>query len=372
MFNPNASARDHVRLETEGASSAHATPLAIVIVTDDQATAQALVTACEFMPSFACRVRVAALRDDPAHLRALPDEVLIVDAANALERRLDPARYPGSPCIAVVHDGSSGEMERAMRSHATLLFEALSPAALELAVRAAQQNCRALTIARRTLEATDRSATSARDSQRRMIEEIGPIAHALEGLLDIMGAENAASGEFTPTQFGLLRNWARDLVSAVARHQNASAAPIGAHADLGAIVESCVALYRAKSEGLGHTVVLSNPPEPVVVAADPRRLQAAIRQLTESVLDRELRDRRIDIVLWRSMDECRLAFVSGPPVRRGGDAQQEPAPPPIRSAGPADARFAGALAQLRDLGAVVETSCASASGSSLLVSLPTS
>ncbi|MCB1535452.1 MAG: hypothetical protein KDJ44_12190 [Rhodoblastus sp.] len=370
MFNPNASANNDARLETESAGASHATPLAIVIVTDDRTTAQALVSACELMPSYDCRVRVAALRDDPARLRAMPDEVLIVDAANAPERRLDPARYPASPCVSVVHATTSAEVDQAARSHAVILFDKLSPAALELAVRAAQRNCRALTIARRTLEAVERSAISARDNHRRMVEEVSPIAHALEGLLDIMGAENAANGELTPTQFGLLRNWTRDLVRSVARHQDASAAPVGAQADFSAIVENCVAHFRRKSEGLGHTLVLSNPQEPVVVAVDPRRLHAAIRQLTESVLDRELRDRRIDVVLWRSMDECRLAIVSGPPARRGGEANEETAPSPVRPAGPADERFAGALAQLRQLGAVVETSCASAYGSSLLVSLP--
>ncbi|MCB1525098.1 MAG: hypothetical protein KDJ23_13460 [Rhodoblastus sp.] len=370
MFNPNASAHDYARLETESARAPHATPIAIVIVTDDHATAQALVSACELMPSFDCRVRVAALRDDPAGLRALPDEVLIVDVANALERRLDPARYPASPCVSLVHATTSAEVDHAARSHAAILFENLSPAALELAVRAALQNCRALTIARRTLEAAERSAIAARDNHRRMVEEVGPIAHALEGLLDIMGAENAANGELTPTQFGLLHNWTRDLLRLVARHQDASAAPVGTQADFGAIVENCVALFRSKSDGLGHIVVVSSPQEPLVVAVDPRRLHAAIRQLTESALDRELRDRRIDIVLWRSMDECRLAIVSGPPVRRGAEADEEPAPTPVRPAGPADERFAGALAQLRQLGAVVETNCANGSGSSLLVSLP--
>jgi len=371
MFNQNSRASDTARTDLDPVqNSQDAIPLSVAIVTDDHATAQALVNACEFMRGFDCRLRVAALRDDPAQLRALPGEVLIIDAANAPDRRLDPERYPDSPCISLLHAaGGVGDAELPP-AHAELLFEALSPATLELAVHTARRNCRALTTARRATETVARAALAARDAQRRILEEIGPIAHALEGLLDIVRAENGESGAATPTQFNLLRHWTSDLVLAVGRHQDAAAAPIGAQADLSAIMEDTVALFRTKSDGLGHTVVLSNPPEPVMVSADPGRLQATVRQLLESVFDREGRDRRIDIVLWRSMDESRLALVSGPPVRRGADASEASEPPPVRPAGLSDASFVGALAQLRELGAVVESSCASTFGSSLLVSLP--
>ena len=372
MFNPNARASDPARENSLDASTTSTgTPLSVAIVSDDHATVQALVSACEFMLAFESRLRVAALHDDPAHMRAQPNEVLILDAANAHDRRVDPAHYPASPCVVLIHDGASpDEAACAAQAHASLLCSQLSPAALELAIRTAQQNWRALTVARRTIEFVERSALTARDGQRRILEEIGPIAHALEGLLDIMSAEEAtASGGPTPTQLNLLRNWTRDLVRTVGRHQDAAAIPAGARADMTSIVEDAVALFRSKCDALGHTVVLSSPSEPVTVAAEPRRLRAAVIQLMESVFDRESRDRRIDIVHWRSMDESRLAFVSGPPVRRGLDATETIAPP-VRTAGVADERFIGALAQLRELGAVVETSCANAFGTSLLVSLP--
>lgn len=234
-----------------------------------------------------------------------------------------------------------------------------------------QDNSRALTTAGRTIDALERSALAAREGQRRIIEEIGPIAHALQGLLDIMIADGAEGKGPDPAQFGLLRGWTHDLVHAVRRHQDAAAPSAVAHADIGAIVDDAVALFRDKCDALGHTVVLSGPPEPILAPIDPRRLQGALRQLIESVFDREARDRRIDIVLWRSLEECRLAFVSGPPVRRGFETTEDgPPPPPVRPAEPADTRFMGALAQLRELGAVVETNCADALGSNLLVSLP--
>jgi hypothetical protein len=218
--------------------------------------------------------------------------------------------------------------------------------------------------------ALEKSARAAYDGHRRMVEEIGPIAHALQGLLDIMGAEDAGFAGADSTQFRLLRNWTRDLVRAVRRHQEATAQPLVVRADIGEIVDDAVALFRDRCDARGHTVVFSGPPEPALVRIDPQRLESAIRQLMESVFDREARDRRIDIVLWRSIEECRLAFVSGPPVRRGFETAEDPPAPPVRSAGPADARFVGALAQLRELGAFVETNCDAAFGSSLLVSLP--
>ena len=371
MFNPNARASEPARDNSfETLAAGGLIPLSVAIVSDDHATAQALVSACELIPGFACRVRVAALRDDPVHLKARPDEVLILDAANAPDRRIDPARFPASPCILLAHAACApDESGVAPQTHASLLFADLSPASLGLAIRTAQQNWRAMTIARRTLESAQRSALTARDGQRRILEDIGPIAHALEGLLDIMSAEEAETGGPTPTQLNLLRNWTSDLVRAVARHQDAAAITAGTHADMTMIVEDGVALFRSRCNALGHTVVLSSPSEPVMVAADPRRLRTAIVQLMESVFERETRDRRIDIVHWRSMDESRLAFVSGPPVRRGLDTA-ETSLPPIHAAGPADARFISALAQLRELGAVIESSCATAFGSSLLVSLP--
>lgn len=235
---------------------------------------------------------------------------------------------------------------------------------------AAQDNSRALTTAGRTIDALERSALAAREGQRRIIEEIGPIAHALQGLLDIMTADGAEGKGPDPAQFGLLRSWTHDLVHAVRRHQKVAAPSAVARADIGAIVDDAVALFRDKCDALGHTVVLSGPPEPILAPIDPTRLQAALGQLMECVFEREARDRRIDIVLWRSLEECRLAFVSGPPVRRGETTEDGPPPPPVRPAGLADTRFMGALAQLRELGAVVETNCANALGSNLLVSLP--
>lgn len=376
MFNPSSRANEVAQSLDETLHARDAVPLSLAIVTDDHTTAQALVAACEHMPRFDCRVRVAALRDEPAQLRAQPDEVLVVDEANAPDRRLDPARYPGSPCVAIVHASQHDDQDAGVaHAHARLLYSDLSPIALELAVRTAQQNCRALTLAQRNAEGLERAALAARDRQRRIVEEIAPIAHALEGLLDIMEADGANTGAMpgatTPTQFGLLRNWTHDLVRTVRRHQDAAGTLVGTRANMNEIVEDAVALLRTKCDGLGHTVVLSIPAEPVMVCVDPRRLQSAVRQLMESSFEREARDRRIDIVLWRSMDECRLVFVSGPPVRRGVESIDacEP-PPPVRPASLADASFIGALAQLRELGAVVESSCVSAFGSSLLVSLP--
>lgn len=369
MFNPQTRASDPARPDFSTSPSRDALPLAVAIVTDDHATAQALVTACEFMPSFNCRVRVTGLRDDPAQMRATPDEVLIVDAANAPGRRIDPARYPASPCLSIVHAAANETEAEIPASHARLLFETLSPAALELAIRSAQENCRALTLAHRKAEASERAALAAREGERRIIEEVAPIAHALEGLLDIMSAEPAESAP-NPTQSGLLRNWTRDLLRVVNRHQDSAAAPVGSHADMTAIVEDTVALFRSKCADLGHTVVLSSPNEPVLVAADPRRLRTTVTQLMESLFDREARDRRIDIVLWRSMEECRLAVVCGARVRRGHEADDPAQSAPLRAAGPADERFMAAMAQLRELGAAVETSRASEACSGILASLP--
>lgn len=235
----------------------------------------------------------------------------------------------------------------------------------------ARDDCRALTTAHRTIEALERSALAAHEGQRRLIEEIGPIAHALQGLLDIIGAKGGRNEGPDPTQFELLRNWTQDLVRAVRRHQDAAAPSAVARADIGAIVDDAVALFRDKCDARGHIVVLSGPSEPILAPVDPQRLQGALRQLIESAFDREACDRRIDIVLWRSREECRLAFVSGPPVRRGMEtAEDSPPPPPVRPDGLADTRFMGALAQLRELGAVVETNCVDAFGSNLLLSLP--
>lgn len=232
---------------------------------------------------------------------------------------------------------------------------------------AGQDNCRALAAAHRTIESLERSALAARESQRRIIEEIGPIAHALRGLLDVMAS--GCEGP-DPARFGLLRSWTHDLIDVVRRHQDAAAPSAVARADIGAIVDDAVALFRDKCDALGHTVILSSPPEPILAPIDTQRLQGALRQLMESVFDREARDRHIDIVLWRSLDECRLAFVSRPPVRRSFETAEDCPPTPVRPAGLADTRFMGALAQLRELGAVVETHCADAHGSNLLVSLP--
>ncbi len=370
MFNPTSRASDAARHDFEKNLPREAIPLAIAIVTDDHATAQALVTACEFMPSFSCRVRVDALRDNPAPLRAAPDEVLIIDAANALDRRIDPACFPGSPCVLILHATGATSEPATSAAHARLLFENLSPAALELAVHSAQQNCRALTLAQRRSEALEVAAIAAREGQRRILEEIGPIAHALEGLLEIVSADAESAGAEPPAQFGLLRNWTRDLVGAVRRHQDAAAAPADMRADLGVIVDDCLALFRSKCTDLGHAVVFSNPPESVMVAANGRRLDGAVRDLLESIIEREARGRLIDVVLWRSMDQARLAIVAGPLARRGAAEEETGLPPAVRPASAADTRFVGALARLRELGAVVETSCANLSGSSLLVSLP--
>ncbi|HMN71471.1 MAG TPA: hypothetical protein PKA55_06335 [Rhodoblastus sp.] len=368
MLNPNFRANDAVSVDAS--QPAHdAIPLAVLIATDDQATAQALVTACEFMTSFACRVRVAALRGDPAHLRVRPDEILIVDMANAFGRRLDPACYPASPSISVLHAPDDRGAVEFPQTHAALRFADIAPAALELAVRVAQYNCRSTMLARRAAESAERSAVAAREAQSRAREEISPIAHALEGLLEIMSADADAADAPAPSQFRLLRNWTRDLVRAIGRYQDGTG-PVATPADVGAIVEDAVALFRPKADGLGHTVVLSTPAEPVLAPVDRQLLQTAVRQLIECALDREGSDRRIDIVLWRSMEDVRLALVSGPPVRRDPEAADECALPPVRAAGLADADFVGALALLRELGATIESNCATTSGASLLVSLP--
>ncbi len=369
MLNRNFKTAAAVEFDAEPVLPTHdAVALAVVIATDDPANAQALVAACELMPAFACRVRVAALLGDPARLRARPDEILIVDLANTFDSRLDSSRYPASPCISIVHAADSHSVDLA-HTHAALRFADLTPAALELAVRLAQQNCRSTMIARRAAEAAERAAIGAREAQSRALDEISPIAHALQGLLEIMSADADTPDAQAPTQFRLLQNWARDLVSAVGRHQDAVAS-ISAEADLTAIVEDAIALLKPKSDGLGQTVVFSAPGEPVLTPVDAQRLQAAVRQLIECALDREGGDRRIDIVLWRSMEDVRLALVSGPPVRRGLEAEEDCALPPVRAAGFADAGYIGALALLRELGAVVEANCANASGASLLVSMP--
>lgn len=244
-----------------------------------------------------------------------------------------------------------------------------SPDEYRPTIGAVRDNCCAPAVAGRAIQPLERSAPARCDGTRRLIEEIAPIAHALDGLLEIMNAEGAESGAPSPAQLGLLRNWTHDLVLAVRRHQDGAAPPAATRADIGAIVDDAVALFRDSCNARGHTVVLSGPSEPILAPVDPQRLQSAIRQLMESVFEREGRDRHIDIVLWRSIGECRLAFVSRPPVPRGFETAEE-TPAPARPAGPADARFMGALAQLRELGAAVETSSGAAPGSNLLVSLP--
>lgn len=369
MLNRNFKTAVADEFDNEPALPTHdSVPLSVVIATDHPANAQALVAACELMSAFACRVRVASLHGDPARLRARPDEILIVDLANAFDSRLDPSRYPASPCISIVHAADSHSVDLA-HTHAALRFADLTPAALELAVRLAQNNCRSTMIARRAAEAAERAAVAAREAQSRALEEISPSAHALQGLLEIMSADADAPNGQATAQFKLLQKWARDLIGAVGRHQDAVAA-ISAETDLTAIVEDAIALLKAKSDGLGHTVVFSAPGEPVLTPVDAQRLQAAVRQLIECALDREGSARRIDIVLWQSMEDVRLALVSGPPARRGLESDENCAPPPVRAAGLPDAGYVGALALLRELGATIEAKCADASGASLLISMP--
>lgn len=229
-------------------------------------------------------------------------------------------------------------------------------------------------------DSLEREALAAHDGKHRLIEEIAPIAHALEGLLEIMNAGRSEAETPDAAQFGLLRDWTRDLAHILRRHRDAMAPPAAARADMGAMLDDAVALFRDRCDSRGQTVVLSNPAEPVMVRMNPQRLQSAVCQLMESLFDREPSDRRIDIVLWRSMEECRIAFVSAPLVRRGVEASEAPAPPPLRPAGLPDGRFIDALARLRELGAIVESHCVEshcvdshcvdASGTSLHVSLP--
>lgn len=368
MFRPEAQSGALEDFTQDPGAPRSRSPLAVAIVSDDPETARALARACEAMPSFDCRLRIGALRPDIADMRPQPDEVLIYDQANAPDRQIEPGQFGAAPCVLIGHGGigSVGPFDAGTSQDATLNFADLSPSAMESAIRSALLRCRLLRDSRDRIEALEASLAQAREARRRAIEDVAPIARALDGLLDIM---HGGGEDESKVHLGLLRNWTRDLVAAVERHQRALADAEGPRVDICAIVERAIAACEERGALRNQTLVLSSPAEPVMVPAETRELRATVRQLIESVLEREPADRRIDIVLWRSLEECRLAFVSGPAVRRG-DKEETQSAPRVREASGADTRFIGALTRLRDLGGVVESHSASAFGASLLVSLP--
>ncbi|MCC0002604.1 MAG: hypothetical protein H6871_06355 [Methylobacteriaceae bacterium] len=346
-------------------------PLSIAIVSDDPATAQAIARACEAMPSFECRLRFGALRGEPTDMRELPGEVVIFDAANASDRRFDPLAFPTAPCVMAVHDSTAPAVDPDLEQRVIVFLHVgdLSPSAIEMAIRSACRLNRLLREARDATADIAREAETQRDARQRFLDEAAPIARALDGLLEMICADEASAG-VDLARLPLLRNWTRDLVAAVDRQQCAIARASGARTDVGAAVARIVSSLERPCAERGQTIILSSPPEPIMVATAEPSLRDALRQLIESACAREPRDRRLDVVLWRSLDECRLAFVAGPAARRFGADEETDAKAAVHEADRSDQHFMGALAALREIGGVVETSSSAAFGPAVVISLP--
>lgn len=335
--------------------------LSIAVFTDDPVTARAVLHACEGMHSFDCRVRIA-LRDDQADAAGRPDEVVIYDVANADDRRVDPARFAASPRIALVHDWTGvAPSPDATRPVGLIHFVGLSPTTLEAAVRSALAAHEALGVARTAQAAADRRADRAHEARARQLDEVAAIAHALDGVLDLMGA---GAGKATG-HFGLVRNWTRDLVALVERGRRSLAQSRAGRADLGRAVDAALRALEKECAARRQSIVLCPPPQELIAAIDEAALADAAHRLLAAVFEREGGERRFDIVLWRSLDECRLAIIAGP-VRRAPDASTAP----IRLADAADARLAGAIAAIEDLGGRVDVTSSGASGATAVVALP--
>ena len=339
--------------------------LRIALITDDPVTARALLIACEQMPSFDCRVRIGALHDDSGVV-ARDGEIAVYDTANAQDRRFDAARHPETACVALAHDLS--EMD-GVEACTTLLFADLSPTTLETAVRSAMRARDAISDMRKASIEFERRFLEARENSSRLLEDVAPSVGALDGLLKLMSAATPGWPAGEGSRFALIRNWTRDLAEAVDRHRQALASEYGARADLVAIVEKTLPRFEKKCAARRQTLVFSAPPAPLVAAIAPDGVNDAFRALMQSIVDREGGDRRIDVLLWRSLDECRLAIVAGPSTRRRDEAAQEQAQPP-HAAPDAEAAFSSAIQGFQALGATVNIVAKCAVGSTIMVALP--
>jgi len=348
-------------------------PLSVAILTDDSVTAQALLTACDALPSFDCRVRIGALRRDGHALTERPGEIVIFDTANAADHKLKATLFPTAPCIAIVHDVrvDVADLDAHPRAVTIVHFADLSATTLEMAVRSALRAHATLATARGAAAMEARRADHERQSRLRFIDDVAPIARALDGLIEIIVADAASDAGCDCSRLGLIDNWTKDLVATVARHQNAIAREQGDHADLCAIVEHVLPLFEARCAAQRQTLILSAPTEALFVSGFHQTLREAVQRLLASILEREGADRRIDVLLWRSLDEVRLAFVTGPSTRRtdGDDAHAgEVSTRSLHEAARVDAGFADALAMLRALDANVDVT-SSAAGATVLIAL---
>lgn len=338
-------------------------PLSIALLTDDPATARALLIACEQLPSFDCRVRIGALHDDSGVV-AREGEVVIYDAANAPGRRFDPARHGETACVAIVHDIAEAE---SIEASTQLLFSDVSPTMLEMALRSAMRARDAVSAMRGASIEFERRFLEARETSCHLVDDLAPIVRALDGLLELMGAESKSWPAGEGSKFALVRNWTRDLAGVIERHRQAAIGEPGERADLCAIVEKTLPQFEKRCARRRQTLVLSAPPAPLIAAIAPSVVQKAFHTLMESIFEREGNERRIDVLLWRSLDECRLAIVAGPATRRGAETAQAPV---ACAANDADTAFRAAIESFRALGATVDIVARCAIGSTIMIAMP--
>ncbi|MDE2364132.1 MAG: hypothetical protein KGM42_15755 [Hyphomicrobiales bacterium] len=342
--------------------AAQKTSLNVAILTDDPETARALLIACEQTPSFDCRVRIGALVDGGG-LVARAGEVVIFDMANAPERRFDPTMFPDAPCIALAHD--AGDFD-GCGACVEMRFADLSPSALETALRSALRVQARLATADDMRRQLERRLEDANARAAAFVEEIAPAVCALEGVLEIMQTEGVDD-----SRFGLVSNWTRDLSALLSKRQDELSGENGARVDLCAMMDRLAPQFEKGCAARNQTLVLSAPPAPLLARADAKSLSDAVRNLLASVVEREGRDRRIEILLWRSLDEARLAIVAGPMTRRGDDNNQAASPSAApREVTAADRAFFSALGCLREIGATVDLAAKCAVGSTIMVALP--
>ena len=356
-FPTPASAGDDIPVPADARTLLH-----VALLTDDPATARALLTACERLPSFDARVRLGALHEN-LELAPRPDEIVIYDPANARDRRFDPAQHPRTACVAVAYD--LRDLETAPCGGA-LFFADLGPTTLETAIR--------LSLRWRDRGAAAEAATLAADRARiasvRMIDDLIPMSHALEGLIELMRDDAAAASEAHRSNLRLVDGWAKDLSRALERRRFELAGEESERTDLVGLVVEALPLFHKKATARRQTLLSSAPPAPLMARVAREPLRAAFCALVQSVIEREGKDRRIEIVLWPSLDECRLAVIAGPATRGAGQTTVHGASGHVHEAGDADAAFMAALENFRTLGASVDIATACATGATMMIALP--
>ena len=338
-------------------------PLPITLVASDPSTAEAFAAACAALPSYECSLRIACPSDQAGKLEERPGEIVVVDVSSAPVERLCPA----AARIALVNSATPDIPDaRPDLASATLLHLAdLSPTALETAVRSAWRSHAGQMIARAAAAAADSRAQRERAQRLTLVEDIAPIARALDGLVDIWGTDAQFSDGAADARLDQIRNWTRYIAMTMQRAEREIARKPHESADLCAIVEREAARIERGAASRSRKIVLSAPQEPLLAAACEDRLADAMRALFDSIVDREDADRRIELVLWRAAGECCLAVVLAPGARCEAAADALA----VRDTKATEARLADALRDLQSLGARIDISADAATGSTILIAL---